>query len=280
MARGLTLRELAETRSWIAFGKALSAAVDDPCRYGCDDASQLLAQVAQLRGVEPASLRNPLAAVNWMKENAPKALEEEERRVPMTGVLKLSQISIISRQLAQELAQKFFSGEMSRRQLDIALRRAEQEHGRCVAGHERMKRAMAFEEEVFTFLRRHPSKLELGHDVEIVRSAKDSLVPSDFTVLRDGRPVAAVECKGHRGTRHRRYLVETLAMAALRAADGRKSILIVPGSWGTSTAEISRLADKLSISNVRVAVFESDENQLSTLCYRGNTSYRGASRAH
>ena len=171
-----------------------------------------------------------------MKKNAPKALAEKDLRVSMAGVLKLSQISIVSKRLAEELAPKFFSGEISRRQLDIALRRAEQEHGRLVAGHERMKRAMAFEEEVFTFLKRHPSKLELGHNVEIVRTSKDSLVPSDFTALRDGQSVAAVECKAHRGTRHRRYLVETLAMAALRAADGQMSILVVPESWGTSTA--------------------------------------------
>lgn len=267
MAREPTLRELAETRNWAAFGKALSAALDNPVCYGFDDAGQLLAHVAQLRGVEPASLRNPLAAVNWMKENAPKVLADDNLRVPMTGVLKLSQISIVSKQLVAELAPKFFSGEISRRQLDIALRRAEQERGRRVAGHERMKRAMAFEEEVFAFLRQHPSKLELGNDVEIVRTAKDSLVPSDFTVLRDGRPVATVECKAHRGTRHRRYLMETLAMAALRAADGRKSILVVPGSWGNSTTEISRLADELSLSNVWVAVFEKQEKQIDNLTY-------------
>lgn len=262
MARNFSLRKLSENRNWIAFGQALSAACDDPAQFGFQDANQLLAHVAQLRGVEPASLRNPLAAVNWMKENAPKALAEKELRVSMTGVLKLSQMSIVSKPLVDELAPKFFSGEISKRQLDIALRRAEQEHGRRVAGHERMKRAMAFEEDVFTFLRQHPSKLGLGHDIEIVRTAKDSLVPSDFTVLRDGRPVAAVECKAHRGTRHRRYLVETLAMAALRAADGRTSILIVPGSWGTSTDEIARLAKELSLANVRIAVFDRRDEKL------------------
>lgn len=271
MAPNPSLREIADNRNWIAFGQALSTACDDPIQYGFQDASQLRVHVAQLRGVEPASLRNPLAAVNWMKKNAPKALEEGELRVSMTGVLKLSQISIISKQLAEELAPKFFSGEISRRQLDIALRRAEEDYGQRVAGHERMKRAMAFEEKVFTFLIQNPSKLELGHDVEIVRTAKGSLVPSDFTVLRDGQPVATVECKAHRGTRHRRYLVETLAMAALRAADGRTSILVVPGSWSTSTAEISELADKLSLSNVWVAVFENHGNQLLKLTYRGDT---------
>lgn len=259
MAPKPSLRDLSENRNWIAFGQALSAACDDPARYGFEDASQLLAHVAKLRGVEPASLRNPLAAVNWMKENAPKALEEEELRVSMTGVLKLSQMSIVSKQLADELAPKFFSGEISKRQLDIALRRAEQKFGRRVAGHERMKRAMAFEEEVFAFLQRNPEVLELGHGVEVARTDKDSLVPSDFTILRDGRPVAAVECKAHRGTRHRRYLIETLAMAALRATGGRKSILVVPVSWGASAAEISRLAEELFLSGVQIAVYDASD---------------------
>ncbi|HAR81959.1 hypothetical protein [Sulfitobacter pontiacus] len=260
MAHGLTLRELSETRNWIAFGKALSAAVDDPVRYGCDDASQLLAQVAQLRGVEPASLRNPLAAVNWMKENAPKALREENAKIPMTGVLTLSQISIVSKCLADELAPKFFSGGVSRRQLEIALRKAEAEQGRPIAGHKRMKRAVAFEEEVFRFLQEHPAVIELGHDVEIFRTERDALVPSDFTVVRAGATVAVVECKAHRSTLHRRYLLQTLAMAALRTSDHALSVLVVHSSWGRAIEELCDLCRELRIAGVCIAWFKpSDE---------------------
>ncbi|MCZ4262719.1 hypothetical protein O4G76_17930 [Limimaricola sp. G21655-S1] len=217
--------------------------------------------MAQLRGVEAASLRNPLTAVAWMKVNAPKALEADELKISMRGVLKSSQISIISKELSKELAPKFFLGGISTRQLDIALRRAEQEHGRHVAGHARMKRAINFEEEVFTFLKEHPQTLELGHDVEVVRTGTDSLVPSDFSVLRNGRTVATVECKAHRSTRHRRYLIETLAMAGLRASGRAPSILVVPSSWDSSIEELSSLCHDLRLSGVRIAVFNNTKQR-------------------
>ncbi|WP_372990272.1 hypothetical protein [Sulfitobacter sp.] len=87
--------------------------------------------------------------------------------------------------------------------------------GRGVPADERVKRPIEFEEEVFRFLARNLETLELGDDVEIVRSGRDALVPSDFTVMQVGEAVAAIECKSHRNKKHRRYLLETLGMAAL-----------------------------------------------------------------
>ncbi|MFD2741284.1 hypothetical protein ACFSUD_17030 [Sulfitobacter aestuarii] len=256
MVRKLSLSELAKIENWIAFGKALTLALDNPERYGFTEVSHLLAHVAKLRGVEEASLRNPLAAVKWMKDNAPKALSEENAKIPMTGVLTLSQISSVSSHLADELSPAFFSGRMPRRQLEIALRRAEAEQGLRVPGHARMKQAVGFEEEVFRFLRDSPAKLGLGHNVEVVRTKRDAVIPSDFTVLRDAAVVALVECKSHRRTLHRRYLVETLAMAALRASNRAHSIIVVPASWGRSIQELADLCRDLSISGVSIAIFQ------------------------
>ena len=181
MTPDFTLEELAKTRNWIVFGKALSAALDDPACHGFDDASQMLAHVAQLRGVDPSSLRNPLSAVNWMKQNAAEALVEENPKLAMTGVLTLSQISNLSSDLAENLIPKFFRGEVSRRQLQVALRNAEaKQGGRGVAANERVKRAFEFEDDVFRFLQRNVEVLEFGDNVEIVRSGRGALVPSDF----------------------------------------------------------------------------------------------------
>ena len=214
MTPDFTLEELAKTRNWIVFGKALSAALDDPACHGFDDASQMLAHVAQLRGVDPSSLRNPLSAVNWMKQNA----------AAMTGVLTLSQISNLSSDLAENLIPKFFRGEVSRRQLQVALRNAEaKQGGRGVAANERVKRAFEFEDDVFRFLQRNVEVLEFGDNVEIVRSGRGALVPSDFIVMQNGTSVAAIECKSHRQKRHRRFLLETLAMLELMTKQHQRS---------------------------------------------------------
>ncbi|WP_135502902.1 hypothetical protein [Roseovarius aestuariivivens] len=254
------LEEFAKTPNWIAFGKALAAALDDPERFGFEGQSELLAHVAQLRGVDPSSLRNPLAAVNWMKLNAPKALKEENASVPMTGVLVLSQISIISNDLAKSLAPKFFSGETSRKDLQVALRRAEvSKGGRGVAAHERAKRIAHFEEEVFRFLKENSKVLEMGRHVDVVRTSREARVPSDFSVIRDGQIVAAIECKSHRNKRHRRYLVETLAMTALLAKEHSHAVLVVPESWGDSKAELAHFQIELGLDDVRVAEFGDED---------------------
>ncbi|MDO5758348.1 MAG: hypothetical protein Q4P24_12755 [Rhodobacterales bacterium] len=268
MTPDVHLEEFAKTPNWIAFGKALSAALDDPVRYGFADPSQLLAQVAQLRGVDPSSLRNPLAAVNWMKRNAPKALEEENPKLPMTGVLTLSQISILSSGLAESLAPRFFSGEMSRRELQTALRGAETEKGgRGVTAHERMRRSVEFEEDVFQHLELHPEDLGLGGQIHVVRAERDRLLPSDFTVLENGQPIAAIECKSHRSKLHRRHLIEVLAMAELMTREYQQAILIVPNTWGSSVRELSRLSRDLRLMHVRIAEFSAGPDLSSRLSF-------------
>ncbi|MGR3372743.1 hypothetical protein [Pseudooceanicola nanhaiensis] len=266
MTSAPSLEALAKIRNWIGFGKALSASLDDPSRFGFEDRSQMLAHVAKLRGVDPSSLRNPLAAVNWMKRNAPEALEHENPDIPMTGVLTLSQISILSNDLAQSLTPKFFSGEVSRGDLRKALEHVQAAGGgRGVTAHERVKRAQAFEEQVYRFLRKTPAALELGNDVEVVKSPRDSLVPSDFSVLRDGKIVAAIECKAHRSKRHRRYLIEILSMAALRARAYHQAFLIVPDTWEESIAELSELVRDLGLQSVAIAAFSEDAGKYGEL---------------
>ena len=262
MTPDFTLEELAKTRNWIVFGKALSAALDDPACHGFDDASQMLAHVAQLRGVDPSSLRNPLSAVNWMKQNA----------AAMTGVLTLSQISNLSSDLAENLIPKFFRGEVSRRQLQVALRNAEaKQGGRGVAANERVKRAFEFEDDVFRFLQRNVEVLEFGDNVEIVRSGRGALVPSDFIVMQNGTSVAAIECKSHRQKRHRRFLLETLAMLELMTKQHQTAILVVPDSWGISLEELTELTRDLHLSNVRSAVFRQDSASLERFKFLSGT---------
>lgn len=256
MSSNPRLQGLAKLDNWIAFGKALSAAMDDPAAYACSDPSHLLAAVAQIRGVDPSSLRNPLSAVNWMEKYAPEALEEGNQKVAMTGVLTLSQISILSSDLAENLAPRYLSGEMSRRQLQTALRDLEaSQGGRGVAAHERIKRRCEFEDHVFRYLTQNPEALEMGADVEVVQSPRGALVPSDFTVLRNGTPIAVIECKSHRNKLHRRYLVELLAMAALQTKVQQQAILVIPPTWGSSIEELLKLIQDLGLSSVRIAVF-------------------------
>ena len=76
--------------------------------------------------------------------------------------------------------------------------------------------------------------------------------------MRDGEAVAAIECKSHRNKKHRRYLLETLGMAALLTKDHRTAILIVPDSWGATTEELAKLVEQLHLSSVRIAVFAQD----------------------
>lgn len=243
--------DFAEDTNWIRFGKSFHDAVQTPSSYGFTSSEKLIAEVARLRGVDPASLRNPLAAVSWMKANAPEALDEEDSRVAMTGVLLLSQISILDRGLAEEIAPRFFSGAVSRDELKAALQELQAKPGvGKIAAHDRFKRAAAFENRVFDYLLSHPEVLGLGDNITVAHSARDATAPHDFAVIRDEVIVATIEVKSHRQKRHHRYLVETLAMTALSARKYNHAFLVVPEDWGDAVAKIGGLIDALSLEGV------------------------------
>ncbi|WP_339637484.1 hypothetical protein [uncultured Sulfitobacter sp.] len=251
------LEAFASDPNWMSFAKALMSALETPEAYNFVDGNQLLAAVALLRGVDASSLRNPLAAVSWMKTHAPEALEAENDGIAMTGVLLLSQISFYDNKLAASLATKFFGGELSRTQIREALKGIrEKKGGRGILAHERVKQAVAFEAAVAAFLNNNPDVLELGSGISITEGTRSSRVPVDFAVLRNGKPIAAIEVKSYRQKRHQRYLLETLGMAALAAREHSKTVLVLPESWGSSVDLMTKLIEDLKIADVKIAIFK------------------------
>ena len=256
------LSVLATEPNWLTFAKALAAAMENPSNFGFTDSSRLLAHVARERGVDPASMRNHLAAVSWMSEHAPETLKKKNPRFPMTGVLILSQINRVSKDLAADLAPKFFSGDVSRSQLQEALRAAQATRGgHFVPGQERVRRTADFEEEVYRYLAKHPLVLGMGKNIRVTRSQNDSRVPYDLMIMRDGKEVAALEVKAPRQKRHRRYLVETIAMGSLLSREYPSAVLVVPESWGESVDEMAELIRDLRFEELKLAVFSDHDNE-------------------
>ena len=253
---------LATEANWLTFAKALAAAMENPSNFGFADSSRLLSHVARERSVDPASLRNHLAAVSWMCAHAPEALQEENPGFPMTGVLVLSQIHRVSKDLAADLAPRFFSGDVTRRQLQEALRAAQAEKGgRFVPGQERVRRTADFEEEVYRYLAKHPLALEMGKNIRVTRSQHDCRIPYDLMIMRDGKEFAALEVKAPRQKRHRRYLVETIAMASLLLREYPSAVLVVPESWGEAVDEMAELIRDLRFDDLRLAVFSDHDDE-------------------
>ncbi|MCZ4365502.1 plasmid partitioning protein RepB [Sulfitobacter dubius] len=261
------IEDFAQDPNWIRFGKSLSQAMQNPRSYGFTGSEELIAEVAHLRGVDPASLRNPLTAVTWMKDHAPKAIDEENPRLAMTGVLLLAQISILDSGLADEIGPKFFSGDVTRAKLKATLatlREGQVSHE--IDAHHRYKRAADFEERVFEFLLADPSALGLGSDVTVARSPRQAVAPSDFVVLRDGKAIAAIEVKSHRQKLHHRYLVEALAMTSISAKAYERAFLIVPEQWGNAVSRIEDLISSLNLGSLQCAVFsEVDGGRLKVI---------------
>ncbi|WP_415714444.1 hypothetical protein [Roseibium sp.] len=250
------LWHIAEDRDWLSFAKSLSAAMSEPDKHGFTDGERLLGHVAHLRGSDPSSLRNPLAAYSWLEQYAPEALKLDGQKFPMTGVITLSQISKLSEKTGSDAAPKFFRGDLTRKDLKTILKDLQQQKGgQGVRGHERYKNSVAFEEMAREFLIENQNLLGLGPRAEIVSTRKDALLPSDLTILFKGEPVGAIEIKSHRHKRHRRYLVETIAMGALLANEYGLSIMVVPSSWDTSIAEIKGIIRKLRLDRLKLFVF-------------------------
>lgn len=259
MKNSESLEKMAGDQDWLSFAKSLSAAMREPEKYGFTDVNRLLAQVALLRSMDPSSLRIPLAAFSWLEKNAPEALELPGKKVPATGVITLSQITELSKETGSEIASKFFFGALKRKDLKSILADLQRKNGeRGVLGHERYKNTVEFEEKVRDYLAENKGAGGLTPDADFVSSCKDSVVPSDLTMLSKGKPVAAILIKSHRQKRHHRHLVETIAMAALLANEYGRAILIVPGSWGTAIAEMNEIIQRLKLDKLRLLVFHDE----------------------
>ena len=174
---------------------------------------------------------------------------------------------IFSNDLAQSITPKFSLSrslaETFARRLSMCRSQGEDGAPRPMSGSSVPKRSKS--RSIGFFASPPPAALELGNDVEVVRSPRDSLVPSDFSVLRDGKIVAAIECKAHRSKRHRRYLIEILSMAALRARAHPQAFLIVPDTWEDSIAELSELVRDLGLQAVAIAAFSEDAGKYGEL---------------
>lgn len=253
---------LATEPDWLVFAKALAAAMENPSDHGFSDSSRLLSHVAQERGVDPASLRNHLAAVSWMSAHAPEALHKKNPGFPMTGVLVLSQIHKVSRELAADLAPEFFSGGVTKAELQHALRQAQAEKGgRGVPGQERIRRTARFEDDLYRYLAQHPLVLNMGKNVEVRRTEQSGRIPCDLIIMRDGKEVAAIEAKAPRQKRHHRYLLETIAMASLLSREYPSAVLVVPESWGDAVDEMADLIKALKFEDLKLAVFSDHDDQ-------------------
>lgn len=251
------LLSIASEPNWLSFAKALRATMRSASDYGFESTDQLLDEVARMRGVGVASLRNPLAAENWLERNAPEVHASENLKVSMTGVLLLSQISILSNDLSKELAPKVFLGEVNRSQLQAALEAAKTAAGGFGGvAHERPRKAEAFEELVSLYLSNNIEVLGFDRAAKLERCPRDAHLHCDIVVSLDGRPAMAIEVKAYRQKRHRRYLVEVLGLMSLLSRNYPKAMLIVPESWGASTEVLRELRDELNLDDVQLAAID------------------------
>lgn len=259
MKNSKSLEQMARDPDWLSFAKSLSTAMREPEKYGFTNSDRLLAQVAFLRNMDPSSLRIPLAAFSWLAENAPEALELPGKKVPVTGVITLSQITELSKETGSEITPKFVSGALKRKDLKSILENLQRKNGeRGILAHERMKNIVAFEKKVRDYLTENKGAGGLTPDADFVSSRKDAVVPSDLTMLSKGKPVAAILIKSHRLKRNRKYLIGTIAMAALMANEYGKAILIVPGGWGAAIAEMTEIIQELKLDKLSLLVFHDE----------------------
>ncbi|MBI6630734.1 hypothetical protein [Pontibaca salina] len=257
MSTKSSLKRIASEPNWIAFAKALRGAMRSPEQHGFESVDRLLDAVARLRGVEVATLRNPLAAELWLARNAPEQTFSEKDEISMTGVLLLAQISSLSSTLASDLAPKFFSGEVSRSQLRAALETAKKEAGGLGGvAHERFRKAMAFENFVFSYLSENLDALGFGAAAKIERCPRKASFPCDFIVSVDGHPTMAIEVKGHRQKHHRRYLLQVLGMLSLLTRKYPGALLIAPSSWDDSMKTLSEWRDEFRMDNLHLATID------------------------
>lgn len=262
MSTDTRLQNIASESNWITFAKALRAAMQSAPDYGFENADQLLNNIALLRGVDVASLRNPLAAEHWLEQFAPEQTVTEKNSISMSGVLLLAQISNISKDLSDSLAEKVFSGEMTRSQLQASLELAKTEHGGAGGvAHERVRRVKEFENLVLTCLTKNHEALGLEPNAKIEKCPRDAKLNCDIVASEKGSPILAIEVKSYRQKRHKRYLLEVLGTMSLLSRNYPRAMLVVPESWASSIDTLREMKHDLNLDEVQIAAVDDHVKQ-------------------
>lgn len=254
-----SLEDIAAEANWIAFAKKLRAAVNIREDYGFNDLDGILDKVAELRGQDRASLRNPIYAEKWLKKNAPDVHAVEPEHIAMTSVLKLIQLERMSEVAVLEVAPKVFDGTATRfeisKKIDKAKRETEQSAG---VGHDRWHRKRAYEDFVKQYLENNIGVLSKGGKAELRPRDKSKSVPCDFELWQGGKPIAAIELKSHRQKITHKFQVETLAVASLLLREFPETYIIAPTSWERSMSSMLDLREQLSLQSIKFAIFDAE----------------------
>lgn len=254
-----SLEDIAAEKNWIIFAKELRAAVKAREDYGFRDLDGILDKVAELRGQDRASLRNPVYAEKWLEQNAPEIHAAAPEHVAMTSVLKLIQLERMSEVAALELAPMVFDGSATRFEIKKRIEKAKRDtHQSAGVGHDRWHKTRKYEDFVTRFLERNPGILSQGEDTELRPRDKSKPVPCDFELWRGGKPIAAVELKNHRQKITRKFQVETMAVASLLLREFPMTYIVAPTSWERSMSSLLDLREQLSLPNVKFAILDTE----------------------
>jgi len=255
----LRLEDIAAEKNWIAFAKKLRAAVKAREDYGFSDIDGILDKMAELRGQDRASLRNPVYAEKWLEKNAPKIHAEEPEHVAMTNVLSLIQLERMSEVGIVEIAPKVFDGTATRWEIKRLIDDAKVETNESAGvGHDRWHKKREYEEFITGYLERNVGAFNETGKIELNRRDKTKPVPCDLELWRDGKPLAAVELKSHRQKITKKFQIETLAVASLLLREFPKTYIVAPKSWERSIPSLLDLRDQLGLQKVEIATFDKD----------------------
>lgn len=247
------LSEIAGETRWTVFAGRLRSAMAAHSDYGLATAADVLEQVAAMRGQDVATLRNPLAAENWLVRHAPKILAQESPQVAMTNVLLLAQIHEISAVDYARLAPSVFDGSARRAYLKAGLATAKAAAGsEGGIGHARWRRAHDFENLVRSFFEADLDTMENLRKPIVVERDRNATVPCDFVIESEGCPPIAVEVKPARQKLTHKIQVEALGVASLLLQDFREVFLIGEGTWSRVMPRAAEIRDRLGLDGVRL----------------------------
>ncbi|MBI1495270.1 hypothetical protein [Halocynthiibacter styelae] len=253
------LKDIASETNWITFAKKLRTAVKIREDYGFKDLDDILDRVAELRGQDRASLRNPVYAEKWLEKNAPDVHAAEPEHIAMTSVLKLILLERMSEVAVLEFAPKVFDGTATRLELNQKIEQAKRKTDQSVGvGHDRWHRKREYEDSIKRYLENNTGILGKGGKTVLRPRNRSKPVPCDFELLRSGMPIAAIEIKSHRQKITRKFQVETLAVASLLLREFPETYIIAPTSWERSMPSLIDLREQLSLQNVKFAIFDAE----------------------
>jgi hypothetical protein len=255
-----------EADDWFSLAIPLIEELDDPQRMATTTPTQVIANAARLRGLTPRAVGKQILAAKFLRVTYPERVASGPILGGYSQVEYLAKIRQLDPARADRLVGPVLSAEVSMAQMRAAYNEVVTSTGGPTSSAAKAKqRGVAFESACEAAIRANGAFFHLAEGSALVADYRLLDTVLDFAVLRDGRPISAIEVRIGGLASAKREASTLTARLALLAGRVEHVYVLVPAASEDLAEAVQESLRAWGVERANVATV--DERPPNTLKY-------------